>query len=40
MTAGLRYGTTDAQGLAKIQQLNSNYLTRAFFNLTGPLTVA
>ena len=39
VTAGLRYGTTDAQGFTESGGYNSNYLTRAFFNLTGPLTV-
>lgn len=39
VTAGLRYGTTDAQGFTEPGGYNSNYLTRAFFNLTGPLTV-
>lgn len=39
VTGGLRYGNTDAQGFTEAGGYNSNYLTRAFFNLNGPLTV-
>jgi outer membrane receptor protein involved in Fe transport len=39
VTAGLRYGSTDAQGFTEAGGYNSNYLTRALFGLTGPLTI-
>jgi outer membrane receptor protein involved in Fe transport len=39
VTAGLRYGTTDAQGFTEAGGYSSNYLTRALFGLSGPLTV-
>jgi iron complex outermembrane recepter protein len=39
LTGGLRYGSTDAQGFTREGGFNSNYLTRALFGLTGPLTI-
>jgi len=38
-TAGLRYGNTDAQGFQAAGGYTSNYLTYAFFGLSGPLTL-
>ncbi|MDP1631217.1 MAG: TonB-dependent receptor [Caulobacter sp.] len=38
VTAGLRHGTIDAQGFAE-GGFNSNYLTRAYYNLPGPVTI-
>ncbi len=39
ITGGLRYGSTDAQGFTEAGGYNSNYLTLAFFNLSGPVTI-
>jgi outer membrane receptor protein involved in Fe transport len=39
LTGGLRYGALDVQGFAHDTGYTSNYLTRALFGLTGPLTV-
>ncbi|MBU2168130.1 MAG: TonB-dependent receptor [Alphaproteobacteria bacterium] len=39
VTAGLRYGSTDAQGFTEPGGYNSNYLTLALFGLSGPVTI-
>lgn len=39
VTGGLRYSQTDAQGFTEAWGYNSNYLTRAFFGLSGPVTI-
>lgn len=40
VTGGLRYGTTDAQGFTEPGGYSSDYLTLAFFGLSGPVTIA